>query len=231
MNRIIVCLAVILLFGACAKKTIVKEGPPQKLPPLERFFSVFEKDLQNTARVIAEQELVKNLTHLQKMNYGGQRYYPLEREALTKMIRELSSYEYSECILLNKSGTIIYTMFDDKIFAKQAEGFPATIGSLFNNGKETPYIIDMIEFPPISGRYLLFFSMPVQRDGMFDGLLIAAVSADDIVKKTAFRGSAVDHNGMIRLNPDHAKIFTQDVPNLHGEEYHYRNLEWRLTGD
>jgi hypothetical protein len=231
MKRISVCLAVIALCGACTTKTIVKDGPPQKLPPLERFFSVFEKDLQNTARVIAEQELVKNLTHLQKMNYGGQRYYPLEREALTKMIRELSSYEYAECILLNKSGTIIYTMFDDKIFAKQADSFPATIGSLFNNGKESPYILDIIEFPPISGRYLLFFSIPVMRDGTMEGLIIAAVSADDIVKHAAFRGSAVDHNGLIRLNPDHAKIFTYDRSVRPGEEFRYRNLEWRLTGD
>jgi hypothetical protein len=222
---------VILVCSACSSKKIVKDAPPQKLPPLVNFFTVFEKDLQNTSHVIAEQELIKNLTHLQKMDYGGQKYYPLEREALTKMIRELSSYEYAECVLLNKSGTIIYTMFDDKIFAKQADRFPATIGSLFNNGKSDPYIIDVIEFPPLSGRFLLFFSMPVIRDGSTEGVLIAAVRAEDIVKVTAFRGSAVDLNGIVRLSPDHSKIFLHEASNHTGEEFKFRNLEWLLIGD
>jgi hypothetical protein len=212
----------------------LKQTIPPDLSALERFFTVFEKDMDNTSKVISEQELIKNLTHLQRMNLGGNKYYPLERESLTKMIRELASYEYSECVLINKSGMIIYSMVDDKLFSVKAETFTKHIGIIFNHAKKgTPYIFDTSVFPVLSGEHRILFGMPVIRNGDTEGVIIAALKASDAVKISGVSKSIVDSEGVIRLDANDAKILTQCEDCSSPEDlrknyipFNYRNLQW-----
>lgn len=236
MRRTVVFILVALLSCATTQNTVkvtdaVTDSSPD-IEPMRRFFDVFEKDMMNTANVIAQQELVKTLTHLQKMNFGGNRYYTLEREALTKMIRELSSYEYSECILLNRSGTVIYTMKEDKIFAKNAASFTETLGVLYKNGKEGPFLLDTNEYPILSGHYVVFFAIPVPDAD--DGVLLAAINIDSIARLTGIKGSFVDQNGMIRISSDPSKLMTASSGfrgKDSGKSFRYHNLEWFTSPD
>ncbi|HEY1405553.1 MAG TPA: cache domain-containing protein [Spirochaetota bacterium] len=231
MHRLLIILTIGLF--SCGAQQVKLPEQPSDIEPLTKFFSVFEKDLVNTARVISEQELVKNLTHLQKMNFGGQKYYPLERESLTKMIRELSSYEYAECIVLNHSGTVIYSMYDDSIFSKKAESYTNSLGILYKNGRLGPFIFDVHEFPPMSKQYVVFFAMPIPGDDN-DGVLIAAIKAESIAKTAGIKGVFVDEEGIIRLSADHDKILTP-AKNFRGKNnektFRYLNIEWYLSAD
>jgi len=233
MRRIVIILLFFTFSLSCTKE-IVKQSIPPDISALERFFTVFEKDMANTSRVISEQELVKNLSHLLKMNFGGNRYYPLEREALTKMIRELVSYDYTECVLINKSGTIIYSMVDDKLLAVKAETLTKNIGIIFSHAKTgTPYLFDTAVFPVLSGEHRILFGMPVFRGAETEGVIIAALKTSDAVKVSGVTKSIVDSDGVIRLDPNDAKILTQCKECSSVEElrenfspFSYRNLQW-----
>ncbi len=236
MRRTVVFILIALLSCATAqnpqKTSETAKETSADIEPMRKFFDVFEKDMVNTAHVIAQQELVKTLTHLQKMNFGGNRYYPLEREALTKMIRELSSYDYAECILLNKSGTVIYTMKEDRIFAKNAASFTESLSVLFKNGKEGPFLLDTNEFPVLSKQYVIFFAIPVPDAD--DGVLLAAIHTDAIARLNGIKGSFVDQNGLIRLSSDPAKLMTASTGfrgKNTGKAFRYHNLEWFTSPD
>jgi len=233
MHRISYILIFFFISFSCTKDAVKQTVPPD-ISALERFFTVFEKDMTNTSRVISEQELVKNLTHLQRMNFGGSRYYPLEREALTKMIKELVSYDYSECVLVNKSGMIIYSMVDDKLFSVKAESLTNHIGIVFNHAKTgTPYILDTLVFPVLSGEHRILFGMPVFRNGETEGVIIAALKTSDVVKISGVTKSIIDSDGIIRLDPDDTRILTRceecTLPeNLikYFTPFNYKNLQW-----
>jgi hypothetical protein len=231
MRRVSVFLILAIIVSCGSQPAVMKTVSPD-FETLSHFFTVFEKDLENTTRVIAEQELVKNLSHLQRMNFGGQKYYPLEREALTKMIRELASYNYAECVLTNLSGTIIYTMYDNTIFSKNATSYTNTFAILFSHGKDGPFILDVIEFPKMSKQYLLFFAMPVVRNGATEGVLMAAVKSDDIAEIAKIKGSAVDNGGTVKVSVDSSKVMLPYKGEmLYGANaFQLHGLEWILTG-
>ena len=166
-----------LLFALCAfscgKKEVIINEPKES--PAAGFFGILERDLTNTAAVITNNELIRNLTHLQRMDSGGNHYYPLEREALTKMIQSLSTHPYADCFLLNASGTVIYTMYDNRLFAKNAESFPKSLSAPHRHAKVgEPWIVDTGDFPEMDGGPKLLFSIPVKRGNEIEGALIAA---------------------------------------------------------
>ena len=211
MKRIIILCLIITFMSGCSKEQIVT-GPVKD--PVTKYFETFHHDMAETVKVIAEQELVKNLTHLQRMNYGGNKYYPLEREALTKMIRSLSSYPYAECILANASGMIIYSMVEDRFFSHNTEGFRTNIAPAFTQARTgNPYIVDVAEYPAKSGVFRLWYAMPVFRHGKVEGVLIAAMDTVEIQKATGVKGEILDAQGYIRVSCD----LTRMVQNVNDE--------------
>ncbi|HQE58229.1 MAG TPA: hypothetical protein PLA54_03440, partial [Spirochaetota bacterium] len=107
-------LIFIILFSflSCAK-TEIRQSP--SFDRLSSLMSETFNSLSNASERISSKNLIKNLSHLNRMNYGGSHYYPLEREAITEIITSLSFSDFSECILMNAEGKIIYTMKDDEI--------------------------------------------------------------------------------------------------------------------
>lgn len=238
MNRTIIAISVIFfLMLSCAKKeTLISQTKP--VSNIETFFATYEKDLKNTARVIIEKELIKNLTHLQRMNNGGDRYYLLERESLTSMIQELYSYTYDETILTNSSGTIIYTMYEDKLLSKSALSFSKNIGIVFAEAKKgQQFILDVCEFPDLSGNFLLFFGYPVMNGTTCEGVLITALNARKVREITKIGLCAFDSQGIIRIHIDPLKILKpssvygkiatarEELPNG-VTRFSYRSIEW-----
>ncbi len=200
------------------------------------FLNSCEKNIENAAKVIAEKELIKSLTHLQRMNTGGKKYYPLEREALTKMIKALSTYKYSDCFLINKYGIIIYTMYNDDIFAKSIKSFTKTpIHDLFYSGKNRKKAIaDVNKLTINSTNYNIFFSTPVVVDSEIRGVFIISINIAYIKKLLPLNISITDQKGLYRLHPSENlilsenKLFSDKKMKKLFIHYNYKNLNWYL---
>jgi hypothetical protein len=231
--RLIGMLCLLMLIS-CSKENVIIQKDTINKNGLYVFFETFEKDLKNSTRVISEQDLVNNLTHLQKMGWGGSKYYPLEREALTKMLKELSSYSYAECILFNKSGTIIYSMVDEKLLSRHATSFSRDIGLIYNHSKEgNPYILETIEFPITSGNKVLFLSMPVIKNKEMQGLLVAGINAEMLPQYTSIKNTVINTENVVMFDRDKDKILTQcsSCPSIEGNKalyisFTYLNISW-----
>jgi hypothetical protein len=235
-NFTIIGMLCVLVYISCSKENVVIRNDTVSKNGLQIFFETFDRDLKNSTRVIAEQDLVNNLTHLQKMGWGGSKYYPLEREALTKMLKELSSYTYAECILFNKSGTIIYSMVDDKLLSRHAASFSRDLGLLFNHSKEgKSYILETIEFPITSGNKVIFLSMPVMKNNEMQGLLVAGINAEMLSQYTSIKQTVLNNEGIVMFDPDKDIILTscQTCPAVDANKtqylpFSYLNVVWYI---
>src|SRR4030042_586399 len=114
MKKSFLFIVSLFLISSCA--TLQAPGIID-ITSLKSLFQLCESDLERAKKVILEKDLVKILSHLQKMDNGGKKYYLLEREAITAMIKSVTEGVYSEFILLNRDGTVVYTMMNDKLFA------------------------------------------------------------------------------------------------------------------
>jgi len=76
------------------------------------------RDIGNASKIVIDNDLVLNLTHLQRMNDGGRKYYILEKETISYLLSSVTRNIYSDIILVNREGIVVYTMRDDGIFAK-----------------------------------------------------------------------------------------------------------------
>jgi hypothetical protein len=205
------------------------------LKGLSGFFTTFEKDMKNSTDSISQQDLVKSLSHLLRMDFGGSKYYPLEREALTKMINALASYQYAECILLNKSGVIIYSMYEDDMLSKKADYYPKSIGVIFNNVKSADrFILDGTAVLGSAGKKVILFGMAVNTKEGFQGVLISGIEAGKVMEYSGVRDLTVNGSGMIVLdgNTDNIAKPVSEIPEYSAkskkESFSYRNISWDI---
>ncbi|MFW5808465.1 MAG: cache domain-containing protein [Spirochaetota bacterium] len=141
------------------------------------FLSRCEHDINASSQIISEKRLIKSLSHLNHMGSGGTYYYLLEKDAITRMLQKLASYTYSECYLIDTSGRIVYTMYNDDLIGRKVSQFQTSpLMPMYVNGmKNKSMIIDVTEFPALSRNYDVYFSRPVGSDGNRQGVLITAV--------------------------------------------------------
>lgn len=223
-----------LLIFSCAsgpKETV--KAPDLK--GLSGFFATFENDMKNSTASIAQQDLVKSLSHLLRMNAGGSKYYPLERDALTKMINELASYQYSECILINKSGVIIYSMYEDDMLAKRVEHYPKNIGIIYNNMKDADeFILDDAAVLSNSGKKIILFGMKIHTQEGFQGILISGIEIEKITGYGEIKETVVNSLGTVILDTKMDNISKQfaDIPEYSTrtkkETFRFRNIVWDI---
>ena len=110
-------LIIIAAFLSC---TAPADRIPVTVDRLQRFFNACESDLSRARRVVVERNLITMLSHFQTMNGGGRKYYLLEREGITALIRSVTSGAYDDLILINRDGVVVYTMASDELFAKSS---------------------------------------------------------------------------------------------------------------
>jgi hypothetical protein len=150
---------------------------------LNRFFNICYTDIQKAMNVITDNKMIGMLTHLKKMDMEGKKYYLLERENLTAMIRSVTKGTYSDLILINSSGVIIYTMINDDIFGKSVKSHlkDTALNTCFNKSSAIGfYIEDVSMFPPKSQNPRLFISLPDKRDDSIKGIFIIQIDIDII---------------------------------------------------
>ena len=230
IRKSIFCFLLFFCFS-CAKTEI------KKSPSYDRLYSLMTETFDNLAsasETISSKNLIKNLSHLNRMNYGGSHYYPLEREAITDIIKSLSSSDFSECILMNAEGKIIYTMKDDDILGKSYVSFAASpLPPLFSKaitGEQS--LFDFSIFPSSSAEPSVFFAVPVNDKDKAIGVLIASVSSDKIKNSISNLAMITDKNSTIRYH-ESISLFMKnsseaDESTLPKRLFEYKEIYWNI---
>lgn len=102
---------------SCHNTSVEVKALPQPAPKIE-LAETYLRDIDNASKVINDNNLILNLTHLQAMDKGGKKYYLLEKETISYLLNSVTKNLYRDIILINWDGVIIYSMRDDGIFSK-----------------------------------------------------------------------------------------------------------------
>jgi len=221
--------------------------------PLTRFFSMCEKDINNASGVIIEKDIIKNLSHLLKMGHGGKKYYLLERESISKMIKSVTKGVYSDFILINKSGQVIYTMNNDSLFAKNVRTHLkcTPLYSCYKNTDSDVFFKDTTKHLSNPGRFMMLVSKKTSGKKSFPGIFILQIDLSRISSIMKKNTEAIGIDGRYRISHDISKILSQykysdivinrikkhkasTIPVKNGFEiqyndFNYRNIEWIIT--
>ena len=212
MKKIITILIFISILSACSSKQIqeIKLKPQQTdINNLTKFFTTCKTDIQNAVKIISDNKMIGMLTHLKKMDMEGKKYYLLERENLTSMIKSVTEGTYSDLILINSSGVIIYTMVNDEIFGKSIKTHlkDTALNICFYKSSESGfYIEDVSFFPPNSGMPKIFVSFPDERDNFTKGVFIIQIDTEIILSAYKTIHSIVGKDGKYRMDKNTENI-------------------------
>jgi hypothetical protein len=188
-NKILYTLIIIFAVSGCSQRQAVEIKPQDdffKTYESERlleFFTTCNNDIKKAVQVISDYKMIANLTHLKRMDMEGKKYYLLERENLTKMIKTVTDGTYSDLILINKSGVIIYTMVNDEIFGQNIKTHlkDTALNKCFTNSSEKGfYIEDMSKFPSANGTPKIFVSYPDKIEDFIRGIFIIQINTEVI---------------------------------------------------
>ncbi len=122
MKKVLYCVMAVSMVVSCtapqrpAHNAVAQESE-------QKVVTAYQFDIRNTIRIINEYDLIATLGHLQRMNDGGSKYYLLEKESISAMIRSTARETYHDLILVNSSGTVLYTMQNETLFAKNLQRF------------------------------------------------------------------------------------------------------------
>lgn len=193
-----------LLFLSCASIS----APLHQVDALTNFFQLCESDLDRARQVIVSHDLIKTLGHLQRMDSGGKKYYLLERDTITALIRSVTAGVYTDFILINKDGIVVYTMDNDGLFAKDVrKNLAATaIYECYNNKEISPFITGVSSLSSNSQGHHVAISSKISGGNTMPGIFILIV---DIAKIQEILGSAiavVNTEGKYEISSNHLKI-------------------------
>ncbi|MFC1671218.1 hypothetical protein ACFL20_12575 [Spirochaetota bacterium] len=199
MKRLILLLLILLQCTSPSKKTVVTETPNDDLT---KFFRQCESDIQRAKKVIIDNNIVMKLSHFQKMDSGGKKFYLLERESITKMINSVTEGIYSDIILINKPGKIIYTMENDNLFGKNVNGSlrETSLNRCYTNKNEDVHLEDVSFLPDNPGKYLIFVSGKVKGGMTFPGILILQINIKKIKSLLKHKSEVIGYDGNYRIS-------------------------------
>lgn len=250
MKKLLIFL-IILIFASCSRE-IKAPGPVSSnfdVKNLEGFFLRSEKDSHMAMEVIEKHGIIQHLTHLKKMNSGGRKYYLLEKESITEMIRSVTKGIYLDYILINRHGDIIYSGSNDSLFGQDVNsGFESTpLKRCFSIRGTDTYFDDVSTITPGSSIYSLFVSRPVYVDKAFHGVLILQVDIRKIAELLEQDTDIISREGIVRVTGNNTPIlslhkyfplieeeaetrgFFRDAENsIHFEPFRFRNISWIL---
>ncbi len=148
------------------------------------FFDRYIEDLERAETVVKKNDMIQNLSHLQRMNTGGKRYYLLERKSLTALLQSITMEQYHDIILTDRGGRVLYTMHNDTLFntviSRQDKETP--LSRCYKKAiKGNIFIHEPAQYSRLSSSILIFVSFPVTIDNEPAGLLIAVIKNDLLV--------------------------------------------------
>ena len=251
MKKILIIYSVIIFSISCSNN-ISKQS--EEADPLKIFFNTCVSDIGKAKKVILDNDLVKNLSHLQSMDRGGKKYYLLERESITKMLKSVTEGLYSDYILINKPGFVIYSMVKDEFFSKSIKGTlkNTALGKCHQNHELEYFIEDTFLASERDAEKFLYFSSTVQGGNTNPGVLILEIDPQKILELAGVKsrilslkgevlisdknkeiGKQFNHINLINLDPVYDKTFTfkADKIRYRYKFFKYLNIEWIILSE
>lgn len=197
-----------LLLTACASTT--ENKLPQK-DELTRFFKVCESDIKKAVEVIRKHKIAEILNHFLIMGGGGKKYYLLEKENISEMILAVTEGTYSDLLLLNSNGTVIYAMKNDDLFSKSLKNGLAesSLNKCFvNSSSGVLHIEDISIFPPLTENKSLLVSYPDIAEGQIKGIFIIQINHEIIENVFTRKIQIIGSDGLYRICDTSENILT-----------------------
>jgi len=212
MKKFLILLIIIISIG-CSREIKSPETAAANMDVknLEDFFKRSDNDALKGMEVVEKHRIIQHLTHLRRMNSGGRKYYLLERDSITEMIRSVTEGIYLDYILINRHGEIIYSRSNDSLFGQDINaGYESTpLKRCFSmRGAET-YFDDVSTITPGSSVYSLFVSRPVYVEQSFHGIIILQVDIRKIAELLESETDIISREGIVRVTGDNTRILSQ----------------------
>lgn len=206
----------VILLSYCTqpvKVEIVKPVEVKKqsdVDALEKFFERSENDSIKAGNVLQKHNIIQHLTHLRKMDRGGKKYYLLEKDDITEMIKSVTEGIYLDYILINKDGDIVYTKKNDELFGINVNsGYDTSPVQKCFLKRSGVYFEDVSFINPSSKVYSLYISTPVYVEGNFHGVLVFQVDTKKICEILEPGTEIFSRDGIIRVTAFGDRIFSK----------------------
>ena len=254
MKKILFLLAMMII--ACS--TAVREQTPVQSPPqtnaesdiLADFFSRCELDMDKAGQVVAQEDIIKNLSHLHRMDSGGRKYYILERDAISRMIHAVTQDIYSDFIIINDSGTIIFTAHNDYLFGKniKRELRTSALARCADTGDGEIHIHDVTILDSNPPAYAILISKRLKGGNAFPGTFILQLDTEQIGRIFTSPTEIIGPDGKYRvasreltllpyprqetvslcrnLNAGESVNFRDNSTEYRCRDFRYRDLSW-----
>jgi len=239
MKKIIFIFIFILIFS-CKSQPIKKiKLNHSSVDKLKELLDETSRDIKKAEKVVIDRDIVKNLTHLQKMNSGGKKYYILERESTSKMIKSVTKGLYSDFILINKKGYVVYTMNNNDIFNKNVKSsfLRNTVlhNCYFNRNNGIFFSRISTDLNSNTG-YNILISIKVSGKESFPGIFVLQLDTKRILSIIQDKIEVLNQNGKYILTKDKMftkyKNFKELLPTLLKQKkislFTYKNLKWYI---
>jgi hypothetical protein len=232
--RKLLIITIAIFIGCTASRTTIVEIAEIEEPiivdhKLYTFFEQVKTDLDNYGNVAIKEDLVLFLSHFKKMDSGGRRYYLLERENITKMVESVTQKIYSDSLLLDIRGNIIYTRVNNTIFA-------GNIARKVNNNTLLPdllrndfkyYITDPLKIDGFRPRKVILACKKISSSETCPGFAMLQIDTDQInslLKENEFvldiNGICLFANDIKSINKPYKYFSYLDIDNLASSRYH-----------
>lgn len=248
MKKLLFLLIIVITLG-CSRGVKVPEPAPDigDVKNLEDFFRRSDNDAFMAMQVIEKHRIIQHLTHLKKMNAGGRKYYLLEKDSITEMIRSVTKGIYLDYILINRHGDIIYSRSNDSLFGQDVNsGYESTpLKRCFSTRGTETYFDDVSTITPGSSVYSLFVSRPVYVEQSFHGVLILQVDIRKIAELLERGTDIISREGIVRVSGGSTRIlsrhnsfsriglddkpegsFTDGGERIFYRSFNFRNISW-----
>lgn len=248
-----VCAVMVLAAALCCsvkKETPVRHEAPPLVGRLAEFFNLCARDASSAARVVEKHDIVKMLTHFLRMNGGGKKYYLLEREHISEMILAVTEGLYSDFILVNRHGVVVYSRENDEVFGKNVRTglSDSPLARCFARQDRPLHVEDVAVFPAGSGRYGIFISSRIEVENTFHGIFILQAGIEKVEEYLEAGTEIVDYEGRYRITPrkerilsDHplreritpgvVEIFTDGGKKYESTPFEFNGIRWMIVGE
>ncbi len=210
ITRIYSIILLMILTSCTTQPLKIESVKSGNIDTLEKFFERSESDSVKAGNVLQTHNVIQHLTHLWKMDRGGKKYYLLEKDDITEMIKSVTEGIYLGYILINKNGDIIYTSRNDELFGINVNNGHDLIPLLkcFSN-RTGVFFEDVTLLSPSSNSYSLYISSPVYVEGNFHGILILQVDIKKISEILEAGTEIASRDGIIRVTSAEERVFSK----------------------
>ena len=210
LSKSLLLIFLIVLLSCVRENVIIEDVKLTEVDKLESFFKRSELDSIKACNVIKKHRIIQHLTHLRAMDSGGKKYYLLEKQYITEMINSVTEGIYSNYILINKIGDIVYSKNDDDLFGLNInKGYDSSpIKKCFSNKRDV-YFEDITNAVPMSKSYSLFISSPVYVEEDFHGILILQIDVKKINELLETGTEILNRDGIFKVSSFEEKIFSK----------------------